>query len=63
MISRAELELALVQLERYLPFLRRHLTEFDQSPSPEHRKQAFATLRHCRDAYEQIDKFLSKQRR
>lgn len=63
MIDRDELERSLVHLERYLPYLRRHMTEFDQSPTTEHRKQAFATLRHVRDAIEQIDRFLSKQRR
>lgn len=63
MIGREELERALVTIERYLPYLRRHVTEFEQNPTPEHRKQAFATLRHFRESGELIDRFLSKQRR
>jgi hypothetical protein len=59
MTGRDDLERSLVHVERYLPYLRRHVTEFDQAPSPEHRKQAYATLRQIRDALECIDRFLS----
>jgi hypothetical protein len=60
MIRRDELELSLVHVERYMPYLRRHVIEFDMVPSPEHRKQAYATLRQIRDALDQIDRFLSR---
>lgn len=63
MIGRDELELALVRVERYIPYLRRHVAEFEQSPTTEHRKQAYATLRHFRESCQTIDRFLSQQRR
>ncbi len=41
----AELERALLTLERYLPYARKHLIELVQLPTPQHAQQFDATLR------------------
>jgi hypothetical protein len=59
MIDPVAVERALVKLEKLAPFLRRHLTELAQNPTPVHRSQVRATLQLMQGHLVAIDKAAS----
>jgi hypothetical protein len=58
-----EVERALRALETHLPFLRRHVAEYVDRPTGDHKRQAVATLNRIEESTFTVGTFLTQQAR